>query len=167
MSWIVILKDIVLPISSLVTAIVSIIIAVFALNSQKKHNQNSFLPILQVNLGDYENDIFVKIVNRGVGPAIVDQVKLLSSNKNYLIELFNDEECKSWTWTTFNMRFEGTAISPGSTFNMLSLEKPSQSQLDIIRKRLGNETIFISYHDIYNNNFRMSYKLDFFSRHFR
>lgn len=164
--WLGILKDIVLPLGSLVTAIVSIIIAVSSLKSQKIHNQNSFKPIIQINLGDYENDIFVKIVNRGVGPGIVDEVKLLKSKNKYLIDLFKSPECNKWVWTTFNKRFEGTAISPGSEFTMLRMEDPTDREKNIIRKGLCQEIIYIAYHDIYDNKFDMQYPLEFFGRHF-
>lgn len=53
------------------TSILAILIALLTYYSQKIHNRNSVKPLLNVIFGDYENCIYVKIQNNGVGPAII------------------------------------------------------------------------------------------------
>ncbi len=57
-------------------------IAYLAFRSQRTHNKNSVKPILNIIVGDYEDDIFVRIDNNGVGPAIVQGINCYDAEKN-------------------------------------------------------------------------------------
>ena len=60
-------------------------------------------PIIDILLGDYENDIYVKIMNNGVGPAIIDKLICeyegtmeLSERRTFaLIKLLKDSKATS------------------------------------------------------------------------
>lgn len=58
--------DMIFSITSLIISCITIVIAVNTYKANKEHNRNSVRPILEIALGDYENDLFVRIENSGV-----------------------------------------------------------------------------------------------------
>ncbi|MCL1963816.1 MAG: hypothetical protein FWF69_01995 [Firmicutes bacterium] len=170
MDYIDILKDIVLPLSSLMVAVISIIVAMRALKGQKIHNKNSVKPIIQLRFGDYEDRIFVSAVNRGVGPGIVKNMIITNEETgekyDHLIDIFGDSECTGWPWSMYNKRLKGIAIRPGISFTLIKMNKPNEKQKAIIRKRLCALKIHFEYTDIYGQIFKNSYGLEFFGRYY-
>jgi len=174
-----ILRDLVLPLSSLTIAVVSVVIAVGALRSQRKHNQNSILPIVQIDVADHNpgyshlprhgKNFYIKITNKGTGPAIIDQAELLPSKKKHPIHLLYNEKFLNeggMSPLTYTSELENMVLLPGEYFFLIKAEDPSESQLNIIRKVLMGETLHLYYFDVYNREFETSYSLDLFGKHF-
>src|ERR1700683_2438440 len=61
-------------VAALLVSTVSIILAIFNMTTQRTHNRKSLMPIAHVRLGDYENRIFVRLHNDGVGPMLIDRI---------------------------------------------------------------------------------------------
>jgi hypothetical protein len=53
---------------SVAVAIIAIFVSIKALRHQREHNKLSVKPLAQVLIGDYENRVYVKLVNTGTGP---------------------------------------------------------------------------------------------------
>ena len=66
-SWV----DVAISVCSLVISAAAVVISLTTYWSQKEHNKNSVRPILNITFGDYENDLYIRVDNNGVGPAIV------------------------------------------------------------------------------------------------
>ena len=138
------------------------IIAVTAYKNGKEHNKNSVKPIVQIKISNYDNDIYVAIINRGVGPAIIDKNELINSNMKNLVDLFKDEACLEGAWIKYNVNSEGTALPPGDLLDLLRMKELSTAQLYVVRKKLAKESISVIYHDVYDERMETRYPLEFF-----
>jgi transposase InsO family protein len=69
-------------IAALFVSVISIFIAVVNMSMQRAHNRKSVLPIANISIGDYENAIFVRLRNVGVGPMIVESLVVARRDKN-------------------------------------------------------------------------------------
>src|SRR5580704_2616478 len=52
----------------------SFAIAALSMRMQRSHNRKSVLPMGSVTVGDYENQLFVRVWNYGVGPMIIEKL---------------------------------------------------------------------------------------------
>ena len=134
--------DIGISIFSLVTSVVAIIISINTYRSQKEHNKNSVRPILNIVLGDYEDDLYVRVDNNGVGPAIITAISCINTktegkkSSTSLVELvpysatvkrMNSESIADLrTYTDFVEDIAGRTISPDHSIVLLRMENPSK-----------------------------------------
>ena len=178
--------QIVISVCSLVTSIVAIIIAIITYKSQVRHNKNSVKPILNIVVGDYEDDLYVKIVNNGVGPALIN--KTLCVNKRYkqedfcliqnsrliqdpcLVHLiphsvkFRDSFVVLSHFTDFVENIEGRTIPPGDSITLLELSG-KREKYNALRAILKDVTVTVHYSDVYNDKQPTTERaLDFFGR---
>ena len=75
--WVVANKDLITSwtaIFAVLASAVSFTIAAINMMMQRKHNRKSVLPIGHISVGDYENQIFVRLWNYGIGPMIIKRV---------------------------------------------------------------------------------------------
>lgn len=173
--------DIIISVSSLFLSVVAVIISVITYRSQKEHNKNSVRPILNIVLGDYEDDLYVRVDNCGVGPAIISGTKCTCSyfdevkSSNCLVELMPHEavvQGKSRS-STVNMHsfsdfvedITGRTISPGNSITLLQIETLKKDQIFAFRNFLKDCCVEIEYTDIYNSKpWKCRRLLDFFGR---
>ena len=173
--------DVGTSIFSLAISVVAIIISINTYRSQKEHNKNSVRPILNILLGDYEDVLYVRVDNNGVGPAIVSSTNCTCSyfdelmSANSLVDLIPYEATIKGknSFTTANMHsftdfvedITGRTIPPGGQITLLRLEKPERAQLIAFRNLLKNCCVEIGYTDIYNSEpWNCKRSLDFFGR---
>jgi hypothetical protein len=143
---------------ALFLSLVSVVVSLSALKSQRTHNQLSVRPLAYVMLGDYENQLFVKLRNNGTGPMIVKSVEVLGAESPHrpLIEAMPDLP-DNVSWTNFVEQFEGRSVPAGGELVLLDLSSESsgsQPQFrmfrDKVRAALGNLSIRAEYTDIYD-----------------
>lgn len=173
--------DIGISIFSLVTSVVAIIISINTYRSQKEHNKNSVRPILNIVLGDYEDDLYVRVDNNGVGPAIITAISCINTktegkkSSTSLVELvpysatvkrMNSESIADLrTYTDFVEDIAGRTISPDHSIVLLRMENPSKKQRLVLRDFLKDCYVEIHYTDIYNSDpWTSKRSLDFFGR---
>ena len=130
-------------------------------NLQKQHYLKSVKPIGRIAVGDYENDIYVKIVNNGVGPLIISEFRVSSSNdldiQDIHIDLFEiiPEEIKAKisTWTDFIRGTVKRAIKPGDELYLLRLTaldiENNREGINELKSFLQHLTLDWAYKDIY------------------
>ena len=70
-------------------SLVSVFIALINFAMQRADNRKALLPIGNLSLGDYENHIFVRLRNDGVGPMIVDHivVKRIANRSRWALDV--------------------------------------------------------------------------------
>ena len=140
--------------TALIISFISIIFVFISLLLQRKFIKKSFTPIPYFELGDYENDLFVKLCNYGTGPFIIKKFKAynLGSTKESLIQLMpNHPEI---SWCTFFEEFENVPIAPNKFINILELKidntNPTQVKFrDEVRETLRTTRISLDYSDIF------------------
>ena len=149
------------------TSFVSIIIGVVALYIQRSHNKKSVLPIGNISVADYEDCLRIRIANNGVGPLIIKSCKTKKDNisKPYPIDWMPSDII----WKTFSKNLENRAILPGRYITLLeftvNLENTDEiKKRDLIRSILKDLEIEITYSDVYERNFKISRKLNWFER---
>lgn len=176
-SW----PDIIIAFCSLLTSVVAVVISINTYQSQKEHNKNSVRPILDIVLGDYEDNLYIRVVNNGVGPAIITDISCISKKADgektskSLVDLIpysatvkrlNSESIADLrTYTDFVEDISGRTISPDHGIVLLRMENPSENQRLVLRDFLKDCCVEIHYTDIYNSDPWTSKRdLDFFGR---
>jgi hypothetical protein len=149
----------------LIIATIAIIISVFSIYTQRKHNRLSFKPIPVVVKYNYTNVLRVRLWNKGTGPLIIKSYKV--NGEKSLIDLM-PPETKEFIFVEFIDNFKERAISPNDTFNMLEFKirkdkdgkviEGYQEAFDTIKSTLNQLEIYIEYEDVYGN--LMAYKSD-------
>lgn len=137
-----------------ITAIMAIAISIITYRAQVKHNKNSVKPILNISLGDYMNELFIKVKNKGVGPATIMSINCIQNTndtirlENAIIDFFSDF---NFVWDTFANDITNTTIAPNGEMVLIRARSNNTILLNTIRQRLQSIEISIEYVDIYNS----------------
>lgn len=169
--------QITLSVCSIIISIAAVVTSVITYLSQKKHNKNSVRPILNIVIGDYEDDLYVRIVNNGVGPANVTDINctLNARTEKSLIKLIpyeasvsnsNSEEIANLhQFTHFVEDITGRTIPPNGTITLLQLRDADYAQKVALRTYLKEVVVGIKYTDVYNGKpWDCKRELSFFGR---
>lgn len=157
---------------ALLVSAISVGISVWAVKSERKHNELSVRPLAEVTVADYEDSLRVKLRNHGIGPMIIVAVTV-SDGKNaksslleWMPELPNDHG-----WTNFSGDLRGCTLAPGSEIVLLELtefegEEDFSHYRDLVRPSLASLTVNVEFTDIYNTVMQPTKKqLSWFGRH--
>ncbi len=171
------------PVISILTLAVTTYIAV-SFNEYQKQQQNEanqrqerlVRPLANILVGDYEEQIQVKIRNAGLGPLTIKEVKIFSpentrnSFKN-LIDIMPAHP-ENLTWSDFAFKIETKVIAAGAELNLIELTgKTSNNDFEEfktkVRFALKDIIIEVLYTDIYENEMPKAIELlDIYRRHF-
>lgn len=147
-------------VAALCVSAVSIVLAIFNMTTQRTHNRKSLMPIAHVRLGDYENRIFVRLHNDGVGPMLIDRVVVskrgAKAKKQTSLMEFMPELPAGILWTTFVADLSGWALSADKDITLLLLEGDPADQRFVgarqgVRQALSALKIEVKYRDIYGS----------------
>ena len=169
--------QLIISISTALTSLAAIFISVITYRSQVRHNKNSVRPILDVIFGDYENDLYVRVDNHGVGPAIIKSVVCRSGRREEpcLVSLIPERvtlttptisrTVKLFALTDFVEDMTGRTIPPQGRVVLLRLPQPHEYRRAALRCVLRDIRIQIQYTDIYGKEiFTTERDLSFFGR---
>lgn len=141
---------------------------------QETHDRMSVRPLVYIAVGDYENRLYVKIQNNGVGPLILKRITVegAAEPNKPLIEAMPQLPPKA-AWTNFVEDITGRSVPPGGEVFLIDLEEGSSASRayftvarDKVRAALGTLTVKVEYTDIYDHSLPASLrKLDWFHRH--
>lgn len=131
-------------------------------------------PFAYVNTGDYENDVFVKIQNLGLGPMLITKCESFSINhpedkKVDLVDLMPHPG--SYSWSNFTIGGTPEVIPKGGEAVLLELEgddgDPIFCKLKAeVRNRLGKIVVVVEYTDMFGNPMKpIGGLLSAFARH--
>lgn len=167
----------------LIVSIVSVVFTALTLKIQRIHNEKSVKPIAIISAGDFENDIFISIENKGVGPMIIKNIEVKNPKKttNSVIDIIPENIVSKILWSTFVREIENKAIAHGGQLILiqwkLNYNEYDYSDLDKVgndlnlteqlRKALKDITIYLEYTDIYEKNiFKTERSMQWFGRRF-
>jgi hypothetical protein len=145
-------------VAALFVSAVSIVLAIFNMTTQRTHNRKSLMPIAHVRLGDYENRIFVRLHNDGIGPMVISRVIVSKpgskAKKQASLIAFMPDLPAGILWTTSVADLAGWALAADKDITLLMLEgDPADpkfvSARQSIRQALSELKIEVKYHDIY------------------
>ncbi|PKN52395.1 MAG: hypothetical protein CVU55_07655 [Deltaproteobacteria bacterium HGW-Deltaproteobacteria-13] len=168
MEWIANNSGAIIALSTVVISLISLFVAVKALNTQREHNKLSVKPIAHFSKGDYENQIFVKVKNYGLGPLIIEEFNVSKEKCSFkrLVDSF-DGLGALITWDTFTDDIEGRVLAPQNEFILIKASfTPDQDDIrKAIRESLANTTLTIKYKCIYDEvQPEVQEKLEWFAR---
>jgi hypothetical protein len=150
-------------------SVVSILIGVFSLWIQRKHNRLSVRPIGIIARSDYENRLAIRVKNAGIGPMIVKSIEN-SNNKGTKKKYPLDWMPSDIMWAGFRRDLKNQTIMAGDSTVLLEYkidpqDEDSARQRDEIRSVLKNLTIRIVYTDVYGKEQpELVRSLDWFGR---
>lgn len=169
--------QIIMSCSSILISLIAIIISINTYKSQVRHNKNSVKPILNIVCGDYENNIYVRIDNNGVGPALIKSISCSTERRTEcsLFELIPTEVRVTSSYfdgfvplfplTDFVEDIAGRTIAPAGNIILLQLVEPEEKQRFALRNVLQQITVYVEYTDIYGEeDMHAKRELNFFGR---
>lgn len=143
---------------ALIISSISVFISIKTLSIQRKHNELSVRPFAEVEFGDYENSLYVKIKNNGTGPMIIDKVTFSHGANTYSTLIGQMPSLpKEGSWTTFTGELQDRMILPGREITILELTENFNKNWDFakhrerVRAALSPLSVNINYSDIYEN----------------
>lgn len=152
-------------ICSMVIAMIALLLSLYSICSQIKFNKKSIIPICDVVLGDYEECLFVKIKNVGLGTMIIDSVNCTNlrtgESENILVNLLPDVDQK---WEDFSGALEKKAVSADTEIYMMKICPKNDKIRKILRSYLQNISISVEYRDLYDKKYVYFRELSFFGR---
>ena len=151
--------EIIIAFCAILTSVVSIILTIQTLKTQKQHNLKSVKPIGYIISGNYENDIYIAIGNNGIGPLIIKEFKVSNSRLSALnlIDIIPSNINDNVTWKDYTSNIVGRAIKSGDRIYLLRLsfdEIEMQQDKNIaikkeLREFLQDLILELTYTDIY------------------
>jgi hypothetical protein len=175
--WFVANKDLITSwtaILAVIASAVSLVIASISMKMQRAHYRKTVLPLGSLSLGDYENHIFVRLRNDGVGPMILEEISVHSLVDDQrvgsaLIDLM-PEIPEGLRWASFVKDISGRVFAPGKDIDLLSI-KGNENDLEFvdarrrIREALLKLSVKVNYRSIYGDTSFTQRSLDWFGRH--
>jgi len=166
------IANVIIAFLALAVASTSIVLTLWSIKSQERHNRLSLTPIPQIFAGDYEDRLFVSVENSGPGTAIILEtaVRGEQGEKDDLISHMPATPAGLF-WKTYISRTVGRAIQPGEELFLIELvgdhsDPQFAAYRDQCRRALAKLTVTISYTDVYKTAFDpCSRPLDWFGRH--
>lgn len=167
--------------ASSIAAVAACVIAYYSFRVSRRtfvnqhiHNLTSVRPLASIEVGDFENRLYVKLVNNGVGPLIVKSIRVpggLDPDQPLYLQMPNLGG--KVFWTNFVEDTAGRSIRPGAELMLLDLDAESSTsktqyvvERDNIRRALGTLSIDVAYTDIYDTDFPLaSRSLNWLHRH--
>lgn len=152
LDWIAKNASVIVAVCAAIISLASLAVAIRALRSQREHNYLSVRLIGHFSRGDYEDCIFVKLKNYGVGPLLIGSfiVQAAQSTHKRLIDALGSVASET-TWDTFTDTIDGRALAPNKEFVLLkgSFSTSQKAVKAKIRLALSKMTLRLTYKDIY------------------
>lgn len=157
---------------ALLVSAISVGISVWAVRSQRTHNELSVRPLAEITVADYENSLRVKLRNNGIGPMIVKAVAVSdgASIKSTVLAWMPTLPCGR-PWTHFADVLQDRTLSPTSEIVLLELTATEDDPefaacRNMVRAALAPLTVTVEYTNIYNSDMPPRVKaLSWFGRH--
>ena len=159
---------------ALIISSVAVIVAIVSVYLQRKQNRLSLRPIANIVFSDYENDVAVKVQNKGLGPMTIERFEVLDRSRvvsSNLLDLMPDPPT-GLCWSDFRKDFEGLTLRAAEETVVLRLSGDDKDPLfadyrDSVRKALMKFSVRVHYKDVYGEEVLSCERpLDLFGRHF-
>lgn len=152
--------EMVIGICAILISIISLFSSIHFNKKAKEHNIKSVLPIPYFDRSDFDNQIHIKIFNKGTGPLLINEITTKTENElGQLFELI-PEPPEDYYFTNYS-RFtkkEVRTVPPNSHNDLLVCKFDSDNETHLVyreqlRDFLKNIKIHCSYTDIYGSKF--------------
>lgn len=127
--------DRIVSISAIVVAIGTLFIIVYQTHLTREAQQASVLPYLQMGFSRSENSANINLVNRGVGPALIDDIRVVYRGQQhpgdpyaYYSQLNKD----SHKGLYIDRVLPGMLIPAGTTITMIGVRQSPEARLNLV-----------------------------------
>ena len=135
---------------------------------QRTHNRKSVRPLIQIDLWDHGNKLYVYIRNNGLGPMIVDKLTFSKKGTSYAyIKDCIEIPSASYMHVLVNDAAKRVVLPNAhlTVFEKTFGDHVLDAEMDLVRKQLFPITLKVNYRDIYDTKFSFERNFDWFSRH--
>jgi hypothetical protein len=169
-----------IALASLAVAVLAFLSARNTARAQHEHNQLSVRPLANIAFGDYENDLWVKLVNNGTGPMVIKSITAIgaANPSEPLINAMPDlprNDLVTWRHYIAADTTGRSIRAGGGQLGLLRLSRDNRKEAlalrelfalsrDTIRAALGPLRLRVEYTDIYEKKFVTERSLDYFLR---
>lgn len=152
--------EIIVGVCAIIISVISLFTSFYFSKKAREHNIKSVLPIPYFDRSDFENQIHIKIFNKGTGPLLIKEILARSKGKSgQLMELI-PEPPEGYYFTNYS-RFttkELRIVPPNSHNDLLvckfdSNEEVHRKYRTELRNFLKDIMLQCSYTDIYESDF--------------
>ena len=152
---------------SLALSFVALIATFYQAHLQRVHNQKSVKPLPQIDFMDRDGEMYVHVVNNGVGPMTVDKLTFTRGGKTYS----RIQDCLNIDPTSYyhvDVSESNKKVITQAGFLIVFAERldsaKDQELIGIFRKQLSGLHLVVHGHDIYNNKILVEKSLSWFER---
>lgn len=159
---------------ALIASAIGLVLSYITMKHQRQHNIKSVMPILHIDVWDYEDCIAVSLKNCGLGVALVKEIttthKNESSIKNCLYAWLPKKLGAMVNYSHYWITNKDFVIEAGACINLvrIPIDDSKADQIAVresLREQIGYLTVHIEYDDIYGNPMTVKRKeLTFFHR---
>jgi hypothetical protein len=179
LEWIKDYPEATVALASLLVAIQAFLSSRKTSRAQHEHNQLSVTPLVNINFGDYENDLSVSLVNNGTGPMVIKSIRVIGAadpTKPLIDAMPNLPRNDLVTWNHYiGSDLTGRSIrAGGGQIVLLRLRHNREKEKalkdlfalsrDKMRAALGPLKLRVEYTDIYGKRFVTERSLGYFLR---
>ena len=140
----------------------------YQLYLQRRHDEKSLKPLVQIDLIDRNMVIAVHVQNNGVGPLIIDMLTFIKNGVSHA----NIDDCLALDPKSYQRipvaAFSQKVIVPGNyleIFSMQCIENDTDEKINNIKRQLAVLILKVDGRDIYNNKVVAERDLNWFMRH--
>lgn len=164
----------ILSISAIVISLISFVASIYFSKKAQEHNVKSVLPIPYFDRSDFENQIHIRIYNKGTGPLIIKEIIAVYDNvRGNVIDII-PQAPEGYIFTNFSrfLKKEKRTIPPTECNDLIVCEFDTEVDYEQefkyeLRKYLKDMKIECEYTDIYGSEFpRMIVDCEWYERHF-
>lgn len=154
-------------------SLISLCVSFLTLRHQREHNRLSVRPLAYITIGDYENQLYVKLRNNGTGPMVVKFITVIGApDQSQPLVSAMPQLHPEVNWTNFVEDCSGRSVPVGGELVLLDLSSECSSlqdqfslSRDRVRLALGKLKVCVEYTDIYGTKLPASNRdLQFFHR---
>jgi len=121
------------------------------------------MPIGQIILNDYEDQIAVRLDNYGVGPLLIEKL-LVSDGVQTHSTLFECMPKINQAWSNYVENIDGRTIQVAGKITLLKLNPIDTSTKTKVRLALSKLTITLKYKDVYGTKYTTTRDLTSFGK---
>jgi hypothetical protein len=145
---------------SLITAGGALFAAWVAWHAVMDQIDSTVRPLANIIVGDYENHVYVQVVNNGAGPLIIKSISINNSPQPLDIAM-REVLPKGILWRHFTFDCAGRSVPAGGKLVLVDLysgtytgvnEGKFAAARELVRRALGNITVRVKYTDMYHKD---------------
>lgn len=148
--------------TSIFTSVIALAVSVVVFRSEKKLTVNSVRPLLNAFCGSHKDNVYVRIGNYGMGPAIVSDVKFetcdgrnidTDSLAHYVYDKAKADGKDIGPFYDYIpvSALIGRAVAPDGELFLVQYRSHDPELCDYVKRALADIAIVIRYKDIFEN----------------